>query len=319
MTWLKILVGLSAILIAGCAAYFSVTGLGVLFAGASLSVMIMAGSLELAKLVTATYLKQKWDEISGFNKWYLTISVGVLMLITSAGIFGFLSNAFQQQNLELQRVDRDIAVFQTQIDKNDKEIERYTTQLTNQQNIRNSQETNISKVVERNGSTSRLTQMVRNADNEISKISKRIDELTIQNNVALDSINNIKNINIDLEREVGGFRFVAEAFNVPLNSVVKFFIFIIVFVFDPLAVALIIAFNGLIGDKKRKQREILTEMMKNDQKLGVYEVYGDKKEDIVENKKESSDIVSMNRTPVDTLIEAKEKYEEDLKKKSLII
>ena len=160
--------------------------------------------------------------------------------------------------------------------------------------------------------------MVRNADNEISKISKRIDELTIQNNVALDSINNIKNVNIDLEREVGGFRFVAEAFNVPLNNVVKFFIFIIVFVFDPLAVALIIAFNGLIGDKKRKQREILTEMMENDQKLGLYEVYGDKKEDVVENKKESSDIISTNRAPVDTLIEAKEKYEEDLKKKQLI-
>ncbi len=58
MNWLKVLVGLSAILVAGCAAYFSVTGLGVLFAGASVSVMVMAGSLELAKLVAATYLKQ---------------------------------------------------------------------------------------------------------------------------------------------------------------------------------------------------------------------------------------------------------------------
>jgi hypothetical protein len=209
MNWLKVLVGLSAILVAGCAAYFSVTGLGVLFAGASLSVMVMAGALELAKLVAATYLKQEWDTLKGFNKWYLTISVGTLMLITSAGIFGYLSNAFQQQNLSLQKVERDIAVYQTQIDKNDKEIERYTTQLTNQQNIRNSQEQNISKVVERNGSTSRLSQMVRNADREITNISKRIDELTTQNNVALDSINSIKNNNIELEREVGGFRFVA--------------------------------------------------------------------------------------------------------------
>ena len=63
----------------------------------------------------------------------------------------------------------------------------------------------------------------------------------------------------------------------------KFFIFLIVLVFDPLAVALIIAFNGLISDKKRKQKEALIEMMENDQKLGLYEVYGDKKEDIVEN------------------------------------
>jgi hypothetical protein len=300
MNWLKYLVGLSAVIVAGCAAYFSVTGLGVLFAGATVSVMVMAGALELAKLVAATYLKQEWDTIKGFNKWYLTISVVVLMLITSAGIFGYLSNAFQQQNLELQKVERDISVYQNQITKNDAEITRYTTQLTNQQNIRNSQEANISKVVERDGNTSRLTQMVKNADAEITTISKRIDALTIQNNVALDSINSIKNNNIELEREVGGFRFVAEAFNIPLNDVVKFFILLIVLVFDPLAVALIIAFNGLImkgrkegidaiiddggisgipysnkeyevyGDKEA-QRELIKEIIQADEKDGLYD------------------------------------------------
>jgi hypothetical protein len=278
MNWLKVLVGVSAILVAGCAAYFSVTGLGVLFAGATTSVMVMAGTLEFAKLVAATYLKQQWDTIKGFNKWYLATSVATLMLITSAGIFGYLSNAFQQQNLELQKVERDIAVYQTQIEKNDLEITRYTTQLTNQQNIRNSQEANISKVVERDGNTSRLTQMVKNADAEITTISKRIDALTIQNNVALDSINSIKNNNIELEREVGGFRFVAESFNVPLNDVVKFFILIIVLVFDPLAVALIIAFNGLIMKGKE---EGITAII-NDGGISdipnsnkEYEVYGD--------------------------------------------
>ena len=344
MHWLKYLVGLSAIIVAGCAAYFSVTGLGVLFAGASLSVMVMAGALEFAKLVAATYLKQQWDVIKGFNKWYLASSVAILMLITSAGIFGYLSNAFQQQNLELQKVERDISVYQSQITKNDTEIARYTTQLTNQQNIRNSQEQNISKVVERNGNTTRLLQMVRNADAEITAVSKRIDELTIQNNVALDSINSIKNNNIQLEREVGGFRFVAEAFNVPLNDVVKFFILIIVLVFDPLAIALIIAFNGLImkrkedddlsdwdttlgdglddlmkenykdyevyGDKK-KQRDLLAEMMKNDQELGLYDeptTLSEKDSEVffkeIENQSE----------PTEALVEAAQKYETEKKK-----
>jgi len=325
MNWLKVLVGLSAILVAGCAAYFSVTGLGVLFAGASVAVMVMAGSLELAKLVAATYLKQEWDTIKGFNKWYLTISVGVLMIITSAGIFGYLSNAFQQQNLSLQKVDRDISVYQSQIDKNDAEILRYTTQLNNQQNIRNSQEANISKVVDRNGNTSRLTQMVKNADIEITNISKRIDDLTIQNNVALDSINSIKNNNIELEREVGGFRFVAEAFNVPLNDVVKFFILIIVLVFDPLAVALIIAFNGLImkrkedetedtkeyevyGDKE-KQREALVEMMKNDEELGLYD------ESIKLSEKDAEiffDSIETPSEPNEALVKASETYKKQL-------
>jgi len=253
--WLKYLVGISAILIAGTAAYFSVTGLGVLFSGAAIAVMVMAGSLEFAKLVTATYLKQKWDEIKGFNKWYLSFSVAVLMLITSAGIFGYLSNAFQQQNLKLDQVQREISVYQNKITKNDGEISRYTTQLNNQQNIRNSQESNLSKQIDKDKSTSRVTQMIRTADKEISSISNRIDELTKQNNVALDSINAIKNNNISIEREVGGFRFVAESFGVELNSVVKFFIILIVIVFDPLAIALVIAFNQLMMNKRKEEDE----------------------------------------------------------------
>jgi hypothetical protein len=321
MNWLKYLVGISAVIVAGCAAYFSVTGLGVLFAGASISVMVMAGALEFAKLVAATYLKQEWDTIKGFNKWYLATSVATLMLITSAGIFGYLSNAFQQQNLELQKVERDIAVYQTQITKNDAEIARYTTQLTNQQNIRNSQEANLSKQIDKDKSTSRVSQMIRTADKEIASVSKRIDELTIQNNVALDSINAIKNNNIELEREVGGFRFVAEAFNVPLNDVVKFFILIIVLVFDPLAVALIIAFNGLImrrkeedtsnkeyelyGDKK-KQRDALIDMMKGDEELGLYD------EPILQSEKDAEvffNEIENPSEPNEVLLEAAQKYE----------
>jgi hypothetical protein len=253
--WLKYLVALSALLIAGSAAYFSVTGLGVLFSGAAIAVMIMASTLEFAKLVTATYLKQKWNKIGLFNKIYLISAVGILMLITSAGIFGYLSNAFQQQNLGLQKIERDIAVYQTQITKNDLEISRYTTQLNNQQNIRNSQESNLSKQIDKDKSTSRVSQMIKSADKEITSISKRIDELTIKNNAALDSINVIKNNNISIEKEVGGFRFVAESFGVPLNSVVKFFIILIVIVFDPLAVALIISFNQLTMDGKKEDED----------------------------------------------------------------
>ena len=252
---LKYLVALSAILIAGSAAYFSVTGLGVLFSGAAAAVMIMASSLEFAKLVTATYLKQKWGKIELLSKIYLTTSVVILMLITSAGIFGYLSNAFQQQNLGLQKIERDIAVYQTQITKYDSEISRYTTQFNNQQNIRNSQESNLSKQIDKDKSTSRVSQMIKSADKEINSISKKIDELNFKRNAALDSINVIKNNNINIEKEVGGFRFVAESFGVPLNSVVKFFIILIVIVFDPLAVALIISFNQLTMEGKKEDED----------------------------------------------------------------
>jgi hypothetical protein len=186
--------------------------------------------------------------------------------------------------------------------------------------------------------------MIRSADKEIASVSKRIDELTIQNNVALDSINAIKNNNIELEREVGGFRFVAEAFNVPLNDVVKFFILIIVLVFDPLAVALIIAFNGLImkpkkddddlsdwdatlgdgldddykeyevyGDKKRRG-DLLAEMMKNDQELGLYD------EPITLSEKDSQiffNEIENPSEPNETLVNAATQYNEDIKKNEI--
>jgi len=276
MNWLKYLVGFSALIIAGCAAFFSVTGLGVLFAGASLSVIIMASSLELAKLVAATYLKQKWDEIGGFNKWYLTISVGILMLITSAGIFGYLSNAFQAQSLKLQVVDREIAVYQTKIDQNTTQLNQLNTQLSSLSQTQ-------STILEKGKVNSRLLRSIDNKDRQTAQLNKKIDALQTENAKNTEKINEIKLQNLDLEKEVGGFRFVAQAFGVELAQVVKFFIFLIVFVFDPLAIALIIAFNGLIYDKKIKQKEILVETMENDQKLGLYEVYGDKKEDLLEN------------------------------------
>ncbi len=264
MNWLKVLVGLSAIIIAGCAAYFSVTGLGVLFAGASVSVMVMASSLEFAKLVAATYLKQKWDDIQGFNKIYLTSAVVLLMLITSAGIFGYLSNAFQAQSLQLQQVDREIAVHQTKIDQNTIQITQLSTQITEFN-------TNQGKILDGGKVNSRLIRSIDNRDKQIAKINDKISVLQTENAKETEKINEIKITNLDLEKEVGGFRFVAEAFGVELKNVVKFFIFLIVIVFDPLAVALIIAFNGLVSDKKRKQKEILTEMMENDQKLGLYD------------------------------------------------
>jgi hypothetical protein len=244
--WLKYLVGISAIVIAGCAAFFSITGLGILFAGASVSVMVMAGSLEYAKLVTATYLKQKWDTIKGFNKWYLTGAVIILMAITSAGIFGYLSNAFQQQNIKLDQVAREIQVWQNKIEYSNQQI---TTLQNQSKDLTSTQNTLITK----GNVNNRLLRSVDNRDRQSTTISKKIN--TLQDSIVAYNghINDIKNNNIAIEREVGGFRFVAEAFGMTLNNVVKFFIFLIVIVFDPLAIALVIAFNQLVMVKKEEK------------------------------------------------------------------
>jgi hypothetical protein len=289
MNWLKYLVGFSALIIAGCAAFFSVTGLGVLFSGAATSVMVMAGSLEFAKLVAATYLKQKWEEIKGFNKWYLVSAVTLLMVITSAGIFGYLSNAFQQQNLKLQQVDREIAVYTTKIGSNDAQITQLNTQLGQLSSTQNT-------ILDKGKVNSRLLRSIDSKDRQVTTINKKISNLQDDNAKNNEEINKIKISNLDLEKEVGGFRFVAEAFGMELKNVVKFFIFLIVIVFDPLAVALIIAFNGLIETKYQKRSRLLGEIVENDEKLGLYdnlddlmeenyknyEVYGDDPEKIME-------------------------------------
>jgi hypothetical protein len=204
------------------------------------------------------------------------------MLITSAGIFGYLSNAFQAQSLQLQQVDREIAVHQTKIDQNTIQITQLSTQITEFN-------TNQGKILDGGKVNSRLIRSIDNRDKQISKINDKISDLQTQNSEETEKINQIKIKNLDLEKEVGGFRFVAESFGIELKNVVKFFIFLIVFVFDPLAVALIIAFNGMIEDKKRKQKEALVEMMRGDEELGLYEVYGDKKEDLVENIQQNTE------------------------------
>ena len=308
--WLKTLVALAAILIAGSAAYFSVTGLGVLFSGAAIAVMVMASSLEFAKLVTATYLKQEWDQIKGLSKWYLTSAVVILMLITSAGIFGYLSNAFQQQNLKLEQVQREVDVWNNKIKLTNDQI---TTLQGQQKDLSNTQNTLITK----GNVNSRLIRSADNRDRQSTKISNKINALQDSIVAYNGKINEIKNNNIEIEREVGGFRFVAEAFGVELNSVVKFFIILIVVVFDPLAVALIISFNQLTMGNKRKEDDFkpISEPLSNpeDLKEFVDETARVKlsQEDL--NKLES--ILLNPPLPNEKLKEAAQRYSDEVREK----
>ena len=331
MNWLKFLVGFSALIIAGCAAFFSVTGLGVLFSGASTAVMVMAGSLEFAKLVAATYLKQMWDEIKGFNKWYLTIAVGILMMITSAGIFGYLSNAFQAQSLQLQQVDREVLVYSTKIEQNTAQITQLNTQLGQLSSTQ-------STILEKGKVNNRLLRSIDSKDKQVSQINKKISDLQDENAKNNEKINEIKVNNLGLEKEVGGFRFIAEAFGIELKNVVKFFIFLIVIVFDPLAIALIIAFNGLISKKKENTPNYndLDDLMEKN-----YQIYGDngknstkqsifgdivEKNPILASETDAdvfSEAIENPPAPSEELIKAAEKYKEkllqteDIKKKEI--
>lgn len=270
---LKWILGVSALFVASCSAFFSVTGLGLLFHGASTSVIIMASSLELAKLVTAAYLKQKWSELEKLLKFYLSLAVFVLMIITSVGIYGYLSDAFQQQSIELNRVERQIAVIDNKIKLNQRDIDRYEQKITNLTNIRNSQEQNYSKLIDKEKGTSRIVSLIRNADAEISTSSLKIDSLNSSNAAYFQQIDQIKNENIGLEKKVGGFRFVSEGLGVDIKTAVKWFILLLVFVFDPLAIAMVLAYVKYSNSQndKEKQRKLITEIMEADAKDGLYE------------------------------------------------
>jgi len=101
-----------ALTVAGCAAYFSVWGLSQLFAGASTAVIIMATTLEVGKVVTTTALHTYWHKLAKGLKFYLTISVAILMVITSVGIYGFLSNAYQSTANKLEIHEGQLGVLE---------------------------------------------------------------------------------------------------------------------------------------------------------------------------------------------------------------
>ena len=287
-----IILGL-ALAVAGCAAYFSVWGLSQLFAGASTAVIIMASVLELGKLVTTTALHTYWDKLAKSLRIYLAISVCVLMLITSAGIYGFLSNAYQStankleiHEGELGLLDAKKAGFEKTTSDNQKLIESKTKRLEQLSNLRSNQESRLD-----NSGSNRAKNSVRSdiksADNEIQKLNSEIDVLNAKNTVLADSINsyNVKAIELksgsSVAAEVGPLKYIAQLTGVPMASVVNYMILLLIFVFDPLAVALILITNRIF------QIESDEETNNDDKNIKVENVETQNKPNFKEKKYES--------------------------------
>ena len=243
--------------VAGCAGYFSVWGLSQLFAGASTAVVIVASFLEIAKVVTTTALHRYWDGISKALRLYLTIAVSVLMLITSAGIYGFLSNAYQKtaNKLEIQQgqvgiLDKKKELFQKDIDDNQKIINTKNKRIDQLTNLRSTQEARLDSA---RGSYAKdkVRGDIQNATDEIQKLSKEIDVLNSKNAGLSDSIGNytIKTLDItsksEVSGEVGPLKYISELTGYPMGKVVNALILLLIFVFDPLAIALVLMTNRI--------------------------------------------------------------------------
>jgi len=147
MRFLAYLVLLSAIVISACGAYFSIVGLKLLFVGGGISIIIMGSALEIGKLITATFLKQKWNDIGLWMKTYMTLATFFLMFITSIGIYGYLSAGYTTTSIAVQGYERQIEANITNINEMDKEIASLKTSTYNEAEIR-SIEDNRKKIIE---------------------------------------------------------------------------------------------------------------------------------------------------------------------------
>ena len=234
---------------------FSILGLSQLFAGASTAVIIMASVLEIGKVITTTALHTYWHKLARGLKIYLTISVGVLMIITSAGIYGFLSNAYQSTANKLEIHEGELGVleakkqtFEKTIADNDKIIVTKTKRAEQLNNLRGNQESRLDNSTS-NKNSKNARGDIENSDKQIQTLNSEIDVLNVKNTTLSDSVNvyNVKMIELksgsDVAGEVGPLKYISELTGAPMANIVNYMILLLIFVFDPLAIALILATN----------------------------------------------------------------------------
>ena len=236
---------ITALFIAGIAALFSVTGIASLFSGHFLTIALMAGALELGKLVVASFLYRYWTSIGLFFKFYLVLAVLVLMIITSAGIFGYLSESYQQTKGDYSIVESKTKILETKkqtfIDRktrlqNDKLLE-FETKKSNQ--------TRADSLTARGINISRTRNDIRESNNKITELETKIS--SAEDSIGVYDLKIIESSALNIKGELGPLKYIADAFSTDMDTVVKFFILILIFVFDPLAISLVIAANMVYG------------------------------------------------------------------------
>lgn len=287
---LPYLVVISALSVSLSAAFYSVTGIGKMFSGSSVNVMIMMSSLEIAKLILASLLYQYWNKLNKYLKAYYFVAIFVLMVITSAGIYGYLSSAYAKTSTQVENVNKQVLVldmkkkiFETQLSdvRAEKQgINNNITDLTKglsnnvQQSVQNGKVTTTSSSANR-----------KSFEGQLSLNQKRRDELSSKETALTDSISSIELSKLDLETnseamgDIGPLKYIAKITNRTVDEVVNWFIIALMLVFDPLAVSLVVGANVIFKDKN-KEKEKTDALDEIDKKIEVY----NKKESELEKK-----------------------------------
>jgi len=283
------LIAFSALSVSASAAFYSVYGLSKLFAGAQFEVIIMAGSLEVAKLVTASLLYQYWDSINKILRTYLTIATVILVLITSMGIYGFLSAAYQDTFNQLTIVENEkkfiqqkVDFYQTDLTRYDKELQQILDNISTLSNAKSRsiqvKDTSVVGGVRNTISTSEL----RLAQNRINVEEENRKAVQIKREVVADSLRKYQREVLELENntevagELGPLKYLAGLTGTPMDKIINILLLVIIFVFDPLAISLVVAANfaffkafpkklykeNLYGEQVEVKRELTPEEKK---------------------------------------------------------
>ena len=252
-----------ALSISAVAAYYSIVGLMAIFSAAAFSIAVMGVVLEIGKLVTASWLYQNWKTVPKVLKYYLTSAVVILMFITSMGIFGYLSKSHidagtntSQVTVKLDRVNNRIASEQKVIDRAERQLENLDKALERYVELGA-----VSKGLDRRESQEeerlKLTNMVNKSQEKIDEYLDEKSEYQLE----------IKNFEV----EVGPLKYISallygdDALTF-LENAVRWVILILVFVFDPLAVLLVVAANITIRDVLNKRKRIREKLLRKQRK-----------------------------------------------------
>jgi hypothetical protein len=262
------IIAITALSVSLSAAFYSVSGLSKLFAGAAFEVIVMAGSLEVAKLVIASLLYQYWDSLNKLLRAYLIIAATVLVIITSMGIYGFLSAAYQETYSKLSVVENQkefiqqkVDFYQNDVTRYDKEIERISSNISTLSNAKSTsiqvRDTSVAGGVRRTISTTEL-RMAQNRINIEEKNRKSTQEKRI---IVSDSLQKYQleilklNNNTEVTGELGPLQYLSGLTGTPMDKIINWLLLVIIFVFDPLAISLVVAANFAFDQAKREEEE----------------------------------------------------------------
>ena len=259
------IIAISALSVSASAAFYSVSGLSKLFAGASFEVIIMAGSLEVSKLVIASLLYQYWNTLNKLLRTYLSIATVVLVLITSMGIYGFLSAAYQDtyrqltiKNNKVSFLEQKKNFYEDDVIRYDEELKRISQNISTLSNAKATsiqvRDTSVASGVRSTISTAEL----RAAQQRIRVEESNKKSIQEQRTTAADSLQKYQleilelENNVDVAGELGPLEYLSGLTGVPMDKIINILLLVIIFVFDPLAISLVVAANFAFDQANKK-------------------------------------------------------------------